>query len=62
MAIAPIGILGSGFLTELLGLPNLIFYCAIIGMVLTSIVWYIFIRKKIDYQYEEALQDINKEI
>jgi predicted MFS family arabinose efflux permease len=62
MAIAPIGVLGSGLLTELLGLTNLIFYCAIIGMILTLIVWYIFVRKKIDYQYEEILQNINKDL
>ena len=62
MAIAPIGILGAGLLTELLGLTNLIFYCAIIGMVLTLIVWYIFLRKKIDYQDEEFLQNINEDL
>ena len=62
MAIAPIGVLGSGFLTELLGLPNLILYCAIFGMILTLIVWYVFVRKKIDYQNEKFLQNINKNL
>jgi len=62
MAIAPIGVLGSGFLTELLGLPNLILYCAIIGIILTLIVWYVFARKKIDYQREEFILNINKDL
>jgi DHA3 family macrolide efflux protein-like MFS transporter len=62
MAVAPIGTLASGFLAELLGLPNLIFYCAIIAIILTLIVWYIFLRKKIDYQKEEFLQNIVKSL
>ena len=62
MVIAPIGVLGSGFLTELLGLPNLILYCAIIGIILTLIVWYVFAKKKIDYQNENFLQNINKNL
>lgn len=62
MAIAPIGVLGSGFLTEILGLPNLIFCCAIIAIILTLIVWYVFARKKIDYQNENFLQNINKSL
>jgi len=62
MAIAPIGTLASGFLTELFGLPPLIFYCAIISMILTLIVWTIFTREKIDYQDEIFLQTINKNL
>ncbi len=62
MAIAPIGVLGSGFLTEILGLPNLIFYCATIGIILSLIVWYVFAKKKIDYQNENFLQNINKDL
>ncbi|MFX1434393.1 MAG: MFS transporter [Promethearchaeota archaeon] len=62
MAIAPIGVLGSGFLTEILGLPNLIFCCAITAIILTLIVWYVFARKKIDYQNENFLQNINKSL
>ncbi|MFX0174592.1 MAG: MFS transporter [Candidatus Hodarchaeota archaeon] len=62
MAISPIGTLGSGFLTELFGLPNLIFFCAITAMILTLIVWNIFARKKLDYQDEKFTQDINKSI
>ncbi|MFX1406471.1 MAG: MFS transporter [Promethearchaeota archaeon] len=62
MAISPIGTLGSGFLTELIGLPSLIFYCAIISMILTLIVWSVFARKKIDYQDEKLIQDTNKKM
>ncbi len=62
MAIAPIGVLGSGFLTEILGLPNLIFYCATIGIILSLIVWYVFAKKKIDYQNENFLRNINKDL
>jgi len=62
LAISPIGTLGSGFLTELLGLPNLIFYCAIIAMLLTFIVWNLFKRKNIDYQDENFIQEIKKNI
>jgi len=62
MAIAPIGTLASGFLTELFGLPLLIFYCAIIAMILTIIVWIVFKREKIDYQDEIFLQTINKNL
>ncbi|MFW9936579.1 MAG: MFS transporter [Candidatus Thorarchaeota archaeon] len=62
MAISPIGTLGSGFLTELIGLPSLIFYCAIISMILTIIVWSVFARKKIDYQDEKFIQDTNKKM
>jgi DHA3 family macrolide efflux protein-like MFS transporter len=58
MSIAPVGSLASGFLTELLGLPNLILYCAIISMILTLIVWYVFIKKNIDYQDEVLVQNI----
>ncbi|MFX0027196.1 MAG: MFS transporter, partial [Candidatus Hermodarchaeota archaeon] len=62
MVIAPIGVLGAGFLTEILGLPNLIFCCAIIGMILTLVVWYVFAKKKIDYQNENFLQNIKKSL
>jgi DHA3 family macrolide efflux protein-like MFS transporter len=62
MAIAPIGTLASGFLTELIGLPILIFYCAIISMILTIIVWIVFKREKIDYQDEIFLKTTNKNL
>jgi len=62
LAISPIGTLASGFLTELFGLPNLILYCAIISMTLTIIVWNVFARKRIDYQNEKFIQNINKSI
>ncbi|MFX1587386.1 MAG: MFS transporter [Promethearchaeota archaeon] len=62
MAIAPIGVLGSGFLTEILGLPDLIFYCATIGIILSLIVWFVFAKKKIDYQNENFLQNVNKHL
>jgi DHA3 family macrolide efflux protein-like MFS transporter len=62
LAISPIGTLGSGFLTEIVGLPNLIFFSAIIAMTLTLIVWNIFARKKLDYQDENFIQDIHKNI
>jgi DHA3 family macrolide efflux protein-like MFS transporter len=58
MAISPIGSLASGFLTELFGLPNLIIYCAIIGILLTLPVWFIFIKNKFDYQDETFIQKV----
>ena len=56
MAVSPIGTLASGFLTELFGLPNLIIWCAIIGIVLTFPVWFSFIKNKFDYHDEIFIQ------
>ncbi|UCD01857.1 MAG: MFS transporter [Promethearchaeota archaeon] len=41
MAISPIGTIISGPLAELFGVANLFLYCAIIGMVITIILWWI---------------------
>ena len=38
-AISPFGALLAGFLAELVGVSNLILYCAIIGLVITTIIW-----------------------
>ena len=41
MAISPIGAIISGPLAELFGVANLFLYCAILGMVITIIFWWI---------------------
>lgn len=38
-AISPFGALLAGFLAELVGVSNLILYCAIIGMIISIIIW-----------------------
>ncbi|MFW9948801.1 MAG: MFS transporter [Candidatus Thorarchaeota archaeon] len=58
MAISPIATLISGFLTEIIGLLNLIIYCAIIGIALTFPVWLFFIRNKFDYHDEIFIQKV----
>ena len=41
MAISPIGAIISGPLAELFGVANLFLYCAILGIVITIIFWWI---------------------
>ena len=41
MAISPIGTIISGPFAELFGVANLFLYCAIIGMIITIILWWI---------------------
>ncbi|MFW9948802.1 MAG: MFS transporter [Candidatus Thorarchaeota archaeon] len=62
MAISPIGTLASGFLTEIFGLYNLILFCAIISMILTLIAWNVFTRKRIDYQDDMFLEEVNQKL
>jgi DHA3 family macrolide efflux protein-like MFS transporter len=38
-AISPIGALLAGIIAEIVGVSNLIFYCAIIGMIISIIIW-----------------------
>ena len=38
-AISPIATLFAGFLSDIVGIRNLFFYCAIIGMIITVIIW-----------------------
>ncbi|MCP4763289.1 MAG: MFS transporter [archaeon] len=38
-AISPISILLSGFLAEILGIRNLYFYCAIVGIIISLLIW-----------------------
>lgn len=39
LAISPISTLFAGFVAELVGISNLIFYCAIAGVIITMIIW-----------------------
>ena len=38
-AISPIATLFAGFLSDIIGIRNLFFYCAIIGIIITVIIW-----------------------
>ena len=38
-AISPIGALLAGFFAEIVGVSELIFYCAIMGIIISSIIW-----------------------
>jgi len=69
MAISPIGTIISGPLSELFGVANLFLYCAIIGMIITIIFWWItYVRinnnnkkkelEKVDVSIDKASTDL----
>jgi len=39
LAISPLGALSAGFLAAIIGVRNLILYCAIAGVIITIIIW-----------------------
>ena len=60
MAISPIATIVAGPLAELLGVPNLIFYCSIIGIIITFIVWWMtYLRIKNNGSKEFEINDLN---
>ncbi len=61
-AISPIGALLSGPLTVLNGIQSLLFYCALIGIIYTVIIWCFTGIRKVDIDSESNLEKINIEI
>jgi len=55
MSISPIGTLISGPLAEMFGVGNLFLYCAILGMIVTILVWSFTGIKNIDYDNKSQL-------
>lgn len=58
MAISPIGTIISGPLGEIFGVPNLFLYCAIIGMIITIILWY-FTHTRINNNKMKELEKVD---
>ncbi len=61
-AISPIGALLSGPLALLIGIQSLLFYCALIGIIYTVLIWCFTGIRKVDIDSESNLEKINIEI
>jgi MFS family permease len=62
MALSPIGAILSGPLAELFGIANLFLYCAILGMVITIIFWWIAHRRLLNNDKKEELEKVDVSI
>jgi DHA3 family macrolide efflux protein-like MFS transporter len=62
MSISPIGTLLSGPLAEVFGVGNLFLYCAIIGTIVTVVVWSFTGIRKVDYTSESELEMVTSSI
>lgn len=62
MSISPIGTIISGPLAELFGVGNLFLYCAILGMIVTVVVWRFTGIKRVDYEDKSQLEVITSNI
>jgi len=62
MSISPIGTLISGPLAEMFGVGNLFLYCAILGMIVTLLIWNFTGIKKVDYDSKSQLEVITNNI
>jgi DHA3 family macrolide efflux protein-like MFS transporter len=62
MSISPIGTLLSGPLAELLGIGNLFLYSAILGTIVTVLVWSFTSIKTVDYASKSELDLITNNI
>ncbi|MBY8981082.1 MAG: MFS transporter [Candidatus Lokiarchaeota archaeon] len=62
MSISPIGTLISGPLAEVFGVGNLFLYCAILGMIVTLLVWSFTGIKNVDYDSKIELEMITGSI
>ncbi|MFX1448918.1 MAG: MFS transporter [Promethearchaeota archaeon] len=62
MSISPIGTLISGPLAEVFGVGNLFLYCAILGMIVTILVWSFTGIKRVDYDTKSELETITGSI
>ncbi|NHJ22908.1 MAG: MFS transporter [Candidatus Lokiarchaeota archaeon] len=62
MSISPIGTIISGPLAELFGVGNLFLYCAILGMIVTVLVWRFTGIKRVDYEDKSQLEVITSNI
>jgi DHA3 family macrolide efflux protein-like MFS transporter len=62
MSISPIGTLISGPLAGMFGVGNLFLYCAILGMIVTVLVWRFTGIKNIDYDSKSDLEMITSNI
>ncbi len=62
MSISPIATLISGPLAELFGVGNLFLYCAILGIIVTVLVWSFTGIKNVDYETKSELEMINSSL
>jgi len=62
MSISPIGTLISGPLAEVFGVNNLVLYCAILGIIVTILVWSFTGIKNVDYESRSELEMITSSI
>ena len=62
MSISPIGTLISGPLAEVFGVNNLFLYCAILGIIVTILVWRFTRIKNVDYDSRSELEMITSSI
>jgi len=62
MSISPIGTLISGPLAEVFGVGNLFLYCAILGMIVTILIWSFTGIKRVDYDSKSQLETITSNI
>jgi len=62
MSISPIATLLSGPLAEIFGVGNLFLYCAILGIIVTILVWKFTGIKHVDYESKSELEIITSSI
>ena len=62
MSISPIGTLISGPLAEMLGVGNLFLYCALLGIIVTVLVWSFTGIRTVDYETKSELDVITDKI
>ncbi len=62
MSISPIATLLSGPLAEIFGVGNLFLYCAILGMIVTLLIWSFTGIKNVDYDSKGELEIITSNI
>lgn len=61
-SISPIGTLISGPLAEVFGVGNLFLYCAILGIIVTILIWSFTDIKRVDYASKSELEMITSNI
>jgi hypothetical protein len=62
MSISPIATLLSGPFAEIFGVGNLFLYCAILGIIVTILIWNLTSIKTIDYDSKSELEMITDNI
>ncbi len=62
ISIAPIGTILVGPLAEILGIPNLFFYSAILGLIVAGSLWFFTNIRKVDFDDVDVIKEVNEKI